>query len=52
MEISSTLELTASIKKHEKSGMTYTITRLNKNKLFFANGASVSVEEIPEKKPV
>jgi len=42
----------SSLKKHEKGEMTYTITRLNKNKLFFANGACVSVEEISEKQPV
>jgi hypothetical protein len=40
-----TLKLTA-IKPHEHCQMTYTITRLAKNNLFFANGACVMTEEI------
>lgn len=40
-----TLELTA-IKRLELCETTYTIAKLDKNKLFFANGACVSTEEI------
>lgn len=40
-----TLELTA-IKRLELCETTYTITKLDRNKLFFANGACVATEEI------
>ena len=40
-----TLELTA-IKRLELCEMTYTITKLDRNKLFFANGACVATEEL------
>ncbi len=40
-----TLELTA-IKQLELCETTYTITKLDRNKLFFANGACVATEEI------
>lgn len=47
-QVVQTIELTAN-RKLDRCEMTYTITKLDRNKIFFANGASVTTEEIATK---